>query len=308
VSWATHELENYFIQKHVGVKVSFLAVALGAFAPDLITKGFVYGFTVGGLSIGGGNDPIRFHRGWPGAGFTHSLLWGVLVGYGILLFTKSRGWALGFLIGHWAHVVTDINDTAGTMLFFPFSTETISTGMWKHAAFLGRYGDAAAYYSSPGGWWDMSWFVIVILFARRVLQADYFRTVVVPADPKVWAWIHRRFHLPERGLLCLYRGLLFYGACRIVAWSLYARLVTKTEWDPSWGGPHYIPRVDLSDSSWWEAARSVAFGAACLAVVLLLTWNLFGRRLWSRGYDPPAVVRGSVLGGAGAVRSATAPV
>src|SRR5947209_7035491 len=42
VSWAAHEFENYFIQKHVGVKVSFVAICIGTFLPDLFTKPFVY--------------------------------------------------------------------------------------------------------------------------------------------------------------------------------------------------------------------------------------------------------------------------
>ena len=63
MSWAAHEFENYFIQKHVGLKASFLAVVLGASIPDLFTKVFVYA----------SDDPAQFHRGWPGVGFTHSL-------------------------------------------------------------------------------------------------------------------------------------------------------------------------------------------------------------------------------------------
>ncbi|MGQ0804866.1 MAG: metal-dependent hydrolase [Actinomycetota bacterium] len=288
MSWATHELENYFIQKHVGLRMSFLACALGAFLPDLLTKGFVYGFTVGSYKIGG-SDPIQFHRGWPGAGFTHSILWGVLVSVLVLAIFRSRNWALGLLIGHVAHVVTDINDTAGTMLFFPFSTDTITTGMWRHAAILGRYGDAAAYYSSPGGVWDMFWLVVVLVFARQTLTKEYFRTVIVPADPRVWAWIHRKFKLPERGLVALYRGLLFYGGCRIFAWTLYARFQAHTRWDVSWGGPDYVERVDLTPGPWTDAFWSALIGAACLAVFLIACWKLFIQRLWNRGYDPPAL-------------------
>ena len=304
MSWATHELENYFIQKHAKVRMSFLAVAFGAFLPDLLTKGFVYGYEFGDVKIGGG-DPIQFHRGWPGAGFTHSILFGVVVATAVLAITRSRGWALGLLVGHVAHVVTDVNDTAGTMLFFPFSLENISTGMWRHAAVLGRYGDAAAYYSSPGGIWDMCWLVVVLLFARQTLRASYFREVVVPADPRVWGWIHRTFHLPERGLLALYRGLMFYGGCRIVAWTLYARFQTDTPWDVSWGGPSFVERVDLSPSSLGEAVWSVAVGAAGLVLLLLVAWKVLIRRLWDRGYDPPAVNVDSVL--ADDTRSAHAP-
>jgi hypothetical protein len=290
MSWATHELENYFIQKHGKLRMSFLAVALGAFLPDLLTKGFVYGFHLGNWGIDV-SDPIKFHRGWPGAGFTHSLLFGVVIAVLVLRFTGSKGWALGLLVGHFAHVVTDINDTAGTMLFFPFSLENITTGMWKHAAYTGRYGDASAYYSSPGGVWDMCWFVVVILFARETLKRDYFRNVVVPADPRVWAWLHRRLHLPERGLLAIYRGWLFYAGCRITAWTLYARFVDRAAWDPSWGGPHYIDHVDLSPSPFWAALRSASIGAVFTALTMYAIWRLYAKRLWDAGYDPPLVRR-----------------
>ena len=286
MSWATHELENYFIQHHAKTRISFLAVALGAFAPDLLTKGFVYGFHVGswGVEVA---DPVQFHRGWPGAGFTHSLLFGAVVAVVILRTTRSRAWALGFLVGHWAHVVTDINDTVGTMLFFPFSMETISTGMWRHAGYTGRYGDAAAYYSSLGGVWDSFWLLMVLLLARRTLTRDYFRTVIVPADPQAWAWLHRTFRLPEPALLAIYRGWIFYGACRIVAWTLVARVRARAPVDLSWGGPRHIDRIDLSPGPWWEAARSATVGAALLALTLLVAWRLVIHRLWQEGRAMP---------------------
>ncbi|HET9443539.1 MAG TPA: metal-dependent hydrolase [Acidimicrobiales bacterium] len=286
MSWATHELENYVIQKHAKTRVSFLAVALGAFAPDLLTKGFVYGVNIGPLHLVSAS-PVDLHRGWPGLGFTHSLLFGAVAAALVLRFTGSRAWALGLLIGTAGHVLTDVNDTAGTMLFFPFSTVTVTTGMWKHAAYLGRYGDAAAYYSSPGGLWDTLWLGIVLVAARRTLRADYFRTVVVPSDPHVWAWIHRRFRLPERGLVALYRGLLFYGACRIAAWTIYARFVAKAPWDPSWGGPAYVERIDVSPGSWWSEFRSAAIGAVLLAAFVALVWRLVVRRWWQQGYSVP---------------------
>jgi hypothetical protein len=161
--------------------------------------------------------------------------------------------------------------------------------MWRHAAVLGRYGDAAAYYSSPGGIWDMFWLAVVLLFARQALSKEYFRKYIVPADPKVWAWIHRKFHLPERGLVALYRGLLFYGGCRIFAWTLYARTQAKTPWDVSWGGPYYVDQIDLTPGTWWEQFTSVMIGAVLMTVFLIVCWKLFLKRLWDRGYDPPAL-------------------
>ena len=290
MSWATHELENYFIQKHSpALRLSFLAIATGAFLPDLLTKGFVYGYGVGHFKIGG-SDPIHFHRGWPGAGFTHSIMWGVLVSTLVLATTRSRAWALGMFVGHIAHIFTDINDTAGTMLFFPFSTAAVSTGMWKHAAVLGRYGDAAAYYSSPGGVWDTFWLGLVLIFARGTLTKEYFRTRIVPADPRVWAWIHRKWKIPERGLVAIYRGLLFYGGCRIVAWSLYARFQKHTPWDPSWGGPYFVQKISLNHGTWTHTIVSASVGAALTAGAMVLLWRLLVRRLWERASDPPAFV------------------
>lgn len=281
MSWAAHEFENYFIQKHVGVRASFLGIVLGTQLPDLFTKMFVYA----------ADDPAQFHRGWPGVGFSHSLMFGVVFATGILALTRSRGWALGVLIGQWAHVFTDVSDTAGVMLFFPFSTEPVTVSMWKHAASVGPYGDAAAYYSSLGLVWDLFWLAMALVFAHRTLRRSYFREVIVPADPRVWGWLHRTFRLPERALLLLYRGLMFYGIGRLVAWFLYARLDARTPLQLIWGGPHYITGNDISDSGPLEVAVRTGIGAVLFTGFLWLCWRGFGRRLWQRGYDVPVLTR-----------------
>ena len=283
MSWAAHELEDYLAQKHLGTRVSFLAVALGADAPDLLTKGLVSGVRIGPLALGG-HDPLHFQRGWPGAGFTHSLLFGAVVAALVLALTRSRPWALGLLVGQWMHVVSDITDTSGSLLFFPFSHEPVSIGAWRYAAFAGAYGDAAAYYSSLGGVWDALWLVAVVVLARRTLRADYFRRVVVAADPRVWAWLHRRFGIEERGLLALYRGLLFYGACRIAAWTIHARFVADAPLDLRWGGPRYVRLVDLSDATAGEVAVEFLRGGLLLAAALALAWLVCIRHLWHRAH------------------------
>lgn len=292
MSWAAHEFENYFLQHHVGLRASFLGLALGTLGPDLFTKAFVYA----------SSNPAKFHRGWPGVGFTHAFIFGVFLATVVLAVTRSRSWALGILIGQWAHVLTDVADSAGVMPFFPFSTENVSINMWKHAAALGRYGDAAAYYSSLGGVWDFSWLVIVVLVARRSLRADYFRNTVVPADPRVWAWLHRRLHLDEGGLLLLYRGLFFYGLGRMTAWFLYARFQAKTPFQPIWGGPRYVVGNDLSDAGPLEVVVRTTIAGILFAGFLWLLWRYLVRRLWERGNDPPLVVRQ-----AGFLRTADTP-
>lgn len=282
MSWAAHEFENYFIQKHVGVKASFLGVCVGTFLPDLFTKPFVYA----------AGNAAQFHRGWPGVGFTHSFIFGFLFAALVLWLTRSRSWALGILIGQWAHVLTDVADTAGVMPFFPFSTENVSISMWKHAASQGRFGDAAGYYSSLGGVWDLFWFVMVVVFAREVLRADYFRRVVVPADVKVWSWMHRRLRLSENGLLVAYRAYFLYGLARMISWFLFARFDVKTPLQLNWGGPRYLPGNDLLSASWVEVTIRTTIGGVLFAAFVCLCWITFGRRLWRRGIDPPVVVRG----------------
>ncbi len=283
MSWAAHEFENYFIQKHVGVKASFFGICVGTFLPDLFTKPFVY------LQTG---DAAQFHRGWPGVGFTHSLTFGFVFSMLILWATRSRSWALGIMIGQWAHVLTDVADTAGIMPFFPFSTENVSISMWKHAAAEKRLGDAAGYYSGLGGVWDLFWLVMVVLFARKVLRADYFRTVVMPADVTIWSWMQRRLYLSDNGLVVVYRAYFLYGLGRMVAWFLYARLDAKTPFQPVWGGPTYLPGTDLSDAGWPEVLIRTAIGGVLFVGFSVLCWKIFLGRLWQRGRDLPGVVRG----------------
>ena len=56
----------------------------------------------------------------------------------------------GYLLGYAAHALTDVNDSVGTLLLFPFSTLNWSVRTWAYAATVqgGKYLDAAAYYSS----------------------------------------------------------------------------------------------------------------------------------------------------------------
>ena len=253
--------------------------------PDLFTKSLVYA----------PDDPALFHRGWPGVGFTHSLVFGFVFGVLILAVTKSRSWAAGVVIGQWAHVATDVSDSAGVMIFFPFSTEPVSINMWKHAAAVGPYGDAAAYYSSLGGVWDLFWLVVVVLTARRTFSRDYFRNTVIAADPRVWGWLHRRLRMSEPALLMLYWGFMFYGLGRLVSWFLYARFSARAELDLSWGGPAWVAGNDLSDAGWLEVLARTAAGGLLFVAFLWLCWRLFVRRRWERGFDPPLVVRGRGL-------------
>jgi membrane-bound metal-dependent hydrolase YbcI (DUF457 family) len=284
MSWAAHEFESFVIQRHTKAQVSYLAILTGCLLPDLFTKLPVYGISVGGVQLIKAEVPAAYHRGWPGVGPTHTLVFGALAALAVLLATRSRGWALGILLGQWSHVLTDTFDSVGTMLFFPFSTQHYSVGVWAYGAQEGRYGDTAAYFSSLGVVWDVFWLGMVLL-SWRVLTSGFFREHVEPSDP-TWSWLRRRLGCSEAVLLAIYRAWFVYGAARVVAWTLWARFLnpergTQTV-DFSWGGPAWVEKVSFPAESWTAFARSTVTGAVGLAGLLVLGWWLVGRRSWER--------------------------
>ena len=239
MSWAAHELENFYFLKHLGQRVSYLGLLVGALAPDWLPKLYTYGFSFGGINFGADN-PAQFHRGWPGMGFTTSLMAGLIFAGLIYLISKrNKAWFLGVLVGYWIHVITDSTDSAGVMMLWPFYNENISIGVWAYGAGEGKLGDAIAYYSSLGFVMDVAWVLIVVVFAWRVLSSEYFGNVVRPADP-VWGWLGRKLAMPDRALLAFYRAFFFYGACRTISWSIWAHVIEGAPWDLSWGGPYWV--------------------------------------------------------------------
>jgi hypothetical protein len=234
VSWAAHDLEPYAFQRHLVLKVAFVPLLLGSYAPDLMTKWFVYGITIFGVKLKA-DDPVQFHRGWPGFGFTHSFIFGVAI---CLVFWKvfgSKIWGFSFLIGHWAHSLTDTGDTVGTMLLFPW-THHFNVGAWAYAGQTGRMTDAAAYFSGLGSMWDLVW-ILYGFYAWRVLTAEYFDKYILPMDSS-WRWMNRL--IPRMGLITLYRAAFFYGTCRWIAWTIWAHVIHHYPYDLSWGGPHWV--------------------------------------------------------------------
>jgi len=282
MSWAAHELESYIIQKEMKKKipVSYLAILLGCYVPDLMTKIFVYGISVGPLRIPPPQQPWKYHRGWPGMGFTHSLLFGILIAFFVLWKFRSREWFVGLIVGTAAHVLTDTCDSIGTMVFFPFTTQHYSNGMWAYAAQQGQNGDGAAYYSSLGGVWDVLWLVLVLM-NRDVLSREYFLAKVVP-DDAVWAWFRRTFQLTDGVMLAMYRAYFCYGACRIWAWFIWARWIKPRPLDISWGGPFWVNKAPGYHFNVFSFVGNTVIGLVGLCATLLALWYFAGRRWWSR--------------------------
>lgn len=286
MSWAAHELESVVLHKHLKAswRISYMAILVGALLPDF-TKLPVYGLKFGNLEMVKVDNPWQYHRGWPGVGPTHSLLFGVLVGVLVYRFSRSAPWAIGLVIGQWSHALSDACDSVGTMLFFPFSTQHYALGMWAYSPQIGHNGDVASYYSGPGVVWDFLWLVLMLGLAHRALSARYFHENVEPHDP-IWTWLRRRFHTPDRVLRAIFRAYVFYGACRIFGWFLWARLLNPNRGtqtlDWSWGGPGWVPSAPSPAGA---ATRPglvgvTVLGAAGVAATTWLAWETMRR--WAR--------------------------
>ena len=239
MSWAAHDLEPYLIRAKLGAAISLPFCLLGSYSPDLFTKWAVYGLDFSGKKELV-HDPVQLHRGWPGVGFTHSLTF-ALVGAGIImLLSKQRIWAMSFLIGAVAHVLSDTLDSVGVMLFWPLSTWHAHLGVWQYVGQAGRRKDAIAYYTSLGGAWDLFWAGWLAL-RWRVLTTDYFEREVAPKDP-LWPWLRTR--VGNAVSLTLYRTSAFFGFVSIIAWMLWALFVNDFHPHLDWslGGPSWAPR------------------------------------------------------------------
>jgi membrane-bound metal-dependent hydrolase YbcI (DUF457 family) len=238
MSWAAHDFEPYVLQKHLGGRVSLLALYLGSVGPDMYTKWMVYGVNLFGYHFQA-SDPDHFHRAWPGVGFTHAPLFGILVGVIIYLISRNRVWAFSFALGMVAHSFTDTLDTNGTMLLFPFSTERFSTGAWAYAAEEGHLEDGIAYYGSLGLVGDLVWGALALM-SWDVLKRSYFETVVIVNDP-VWRTAGR--WLPQELLLVIYRVGFAWGVMRVTAWVLWTHVLNDNPLDLSWGGPYWVTPI-----------------------------------------------------------------
>jgi membrane-bound metal-dependent hydrolase YbcI (DUF457 family) len=280
VSWAAHELESYFLQKHVKAKVSYLAILLGCFLPDLFTKLPVYGIHIGSFTMDPVQEPWKYHRGWPGVGFTHSLFFVTLFSMLVLALFKNRAWFIGLLIGGTAHVLTDVCDSIGTMALFPFTTQQYTIGMWAYASQEGKFGDAAAYYSSLGGVWDFFWLLLCI-GGWKVFTRDFFFEKVVPQD-RAWDWLRRTFGMSNRAMLALYRAYFLYGATRIFAWFIWARARTDAPIDWSWGGPSFVEKATVPDQTWQDVVWNTGRGLVLATITGYLMWRFLIRPLWER--------------------------
>jgi membrane-bound metal-dependent hydrolase YbcI (DUF457 family) len=239
VSWAAHDLEPYLLRAKFPALISLPLCLFGSYAPDIFTKWAVYGLDYSG-DAELVKDPVQLHRGWPGVGFTHTLAFGVVIAGLILLVSRNRMWAFSFLVGAWAHVLSDTLDSVGVMLFFPFTTWHAHLDVWEYVGQAGRRTDAIAYYTSLGGVWDVFW-AAWLAFRWRDFTSEYFHREVVPRDT-FWLWL--RTKASDDVMLTVYRASAFFGVASIIGWYIWALLINDFHNTLDWtlGGPQWAPR------------------------------------------------------------------
>ena len=221
MSWAAHDLEPYLFRVKLGGAVSLPLCLLGSYAPDIFSKWAVYGWGFGGHRKLV-NDPVQLHRGWPGVGFTHSLLVWVLVAGVIWLVSRNKVWAFSFVLGAWAHVLSDTLDSVGVMVFFPFSTWHLHLDAWQYVGEAGRSVDAIAYYMSLGGVWDVLWAAWLAFHWRM------FTVGVLPHRDRPAG--HLLDLAADAGratavMLTIYRASAFFGVASIIGWYVWALFI-----------------------------------------------------------------------------------
>ncbi len=240
MSWAAHDLEPYLMRLKMGSIISIPFCLIGSYSPDFFTKWAVYGLDFSGTKPVV-DDPIQFHRGWPGVGFTHGLLFPVVIGLLIYLLSKKPAWGISFILGAWAHGLSDTLDSVGVMLFWPFSDMFVHFDVWQYVGDEGRRLDAVAYYTSLGGVWDVFW-AVLLLSRWRMLTTVYFETKIFPSDP-FWPWAKRKVGMV--GCLTIYRTSAFFAFTAIIGWTTWALFVNEfhPSFDWSLGGPQWAPKV-----------------------------------------------------------------
>lgn len=238
MSWAAHDFEPYALQKHLGGKVTMLPLYIGSLGPDLMTKWYVYGIDFFGFELKA-DSPALWHRDWPGAGFTHTPFFALVVGLLCYAICRNKVWSFSLGLGLFAHAATDIFDTNGTMMLFPFTTEHVSLGAWAYAAESGKRMDGIAYYSSLGLVMDLATLAL-LLVSWKVLKRDFFYSTVLPNDP-VMRLLNRA--VPDRALLAVYRFGFMFGLTRMLSWILFVHVLHSSPFDLSWGGPSWVEAI-----------------------------------------------------------------
>ena len=132
---------------------------------------------------------------------------------------------------------------------------------------------------------DVFW-LVVVLVSWRVLTRDYWRTQIVPADARVWAWFAKV--LPERGLLALYRATFFYGVCRMISWTGASgpTVIEDFPYDLSWTGPWWIGARSLPHVNPWIVAPVTLALLGVTYWVVSKLWEPMGRAEAKRAGQP----------------------
>ncbi|MCK4758064.1 MAG: metal-dependent hydrolase [Thermoplasmata archaeon] len=216
--WFAHDLEPFALKALFKRKLSLIWLLFGSLSPDLFTKTFIQF----------GLIPVYQHR-HVGIGITHTFFFGLLVGYILyLIFNKhsthkyAKIVLISFVIGQWSHVVFDMFDTSGCMIFFPFNIELYSFGFWQYGAQLHFWGDLYVFFHSAAIIIESIWLVYAWSHGWQMMTNKYFVKEILIHEKL--AWITDKFGEwtgKARYVARVLYSFYFVGGLRLPIWMLY---------------------------------------------------------------------------------------
>ena len=155
MSVTAHYTECYVLNKHFSSALNFRWLVAGSAFPDafVFDRGFMY------------TIDMRMHRDYL-FGWFHSLPVPLLLAAAVYYYFGRRP-ALGFLVGSWLHVLTDVFDQLGVMLFWPFTARRFSVGIWPWSDTT-VWHDWYVYFTTPAsGLFELFFFIWAVAIIRR---------------------------------------------------------------------------------------------------------------------------------------------
>ena len=175
MSVTAHYTEAFVLNRHFSSLLNFRWLIVGSAFPDAFIFDRLFMYTV----------DMKIHREYF-FGWFHSLT--VPLALAVLVYYLfGRRPALGFLVGSWLHVLTDVFDQLGVKLFWPLFDKRISVGIWPWADST-PWHDWFVYFTTPAsGLFELFFLIWAILVIRRGKGRNFLDKTLQPWKASSWS-------------------------------------------------------------------------------------------------------------------------